>query len=331
MGILNKIEKWGNSYGNINIYSDLNKSDIPKILTEKNIWALQLYQFKNPNKQTWEVLNEFFGKHPEIGLRVVWGDNQDLVFYKEIPNIRNFTISSYNTKDYSMLLSNTELKHLSIGETKSTAVDLSFIKELKRLESLYVDGMKKGLNNVKHLNKLNSLTFRGVKLDNLDFLSDMNNLQELHILYGSYKNLDSVSRLKRLKSIEFSRVRQIPNFDFLNSLENLEKIEFEGMSRMDEIPNLFNLRKLKSIHISNNLRLKNIKSVGQIPNLKFFYLSFPENSKTSERKNLIEQSVEILMKSKSIEYTNLMHFTGEEVMKKLTKKGIKTWRWDTEI
>jgi len=324
-------KKWTNHSGNINIHSDLKKSDIPQIISEENIHSIQLYTFENPKKQTWETLNEFYKQYPDIRLRVLWYEAQDLSFYREIPNVRKFTIASFNTKDYSPLLSNTKLKHFGIEETKSTAVDLSFIKEFKDLESLYIDGMKKGLDNIRYLQKLKTLTFRGVKMDNLDFLSELNNLEELNLLFGSYKNLEAIAKLKQLKSIEFSRVRQIPNFDFLKSLENLEKIEFEGMSKMEEIPNLSELRKLKSIHIHNNLRLRNIKSIGAVQNLKLLQLSFAENSKASERKNLIEQSVDTLIKSESIEYTNIMHWTDEKTTKQLTEKGIKKWSWDIEI
>lgn len=326
----NKV-KWTNHNGNINIHSDLTIADIPNIISEKNIHALQLSAFENPTKQTWETLNEFYKLYPNIGLRVLWHDAQDLSFYSHIPNIRKFTIASYNTKDYSKLLTNTKLKHLGIEETKSKAVDLSFIKEFKDLESLYIDGMKKGLENVKYLKKIKQLTFRGVKMDDLEFLSDLNNLEELNLLFGSYKSLNSVAKLKQLKSIEFSRVRQIPNFDFLNSLENLESIEFEGMSKMEKMPNLSKLTRLKKIHINNNLRLQDIKSIEKITNLKLIQLSFAENSKAAERKNLIDQTVDILLNSKSIEYTNIMHWLDEETKTKLTEKGIKTWSWDMEI
>ena len=331
MEIFSRKKKWGNFNGNINISSDLKKSDIPKIIAEDDIHSLQLFQFQNPNKQTWETLNEFFSKYPDIGLRVVWYECQDLSFYKLIPNIRKFTIATYKIKDYSILKTNTKLKHFGIEETKSKAVDISFIKEFKDLESLYVDGMKKGLENVEHLSKLKTLTFRGVKLENLDFLTELKKLEELNLLFGSYKNLDSISKLKQLKSIEFSRVRQIPNFDFLNSFENLEKIDFEGMSQMESIPDLSKLEKLKRIHIHNNLRLKDIKPVGEIPNLKLLQLSFAENQKSSERKSLISQSVEVLMKSKSLEYTNILHWTDEKKTKELTEKGIKMWSWDIKI
>jgi len=331
MGIFSRKEKWGNYSGNINIYADIKNSDIPKIIAEENIHSLQLYEFKNPNNRTWETINEFFKRYPEIRLRVLWYDKQDLSFYNQIPNVRKFSIASFNTKDYSNLISNTKLKYFGIEETKSKAVDLSFIREFKDLESLYVDGMKKGLENVRYLNELKTLTFRGVKLENLDFLTELKKLQELNLLFGSYKNLDSISKLKQLKSIAFSRVRQIPNFDFLNSLKNLEKIEFEGMSKMESIPNLSELEKLERIHIHNNLRLQNIRPVGEIPNLKLLQLSFAENQKSTEIKNLISQSAEILMKSNTIEYTNILRWTDEKTTKELTDKGIKMWNWDIEI
>lgn len=324
-------KKWGNFSGNINILKDLEKKNISEIFAEKNIHSLQFYQFQNPKNETWEILNEFFEKHPDIGLRVLWPENQDLSFYKQIPNIRKFTIASYNTFDYSVLQNNINLKHFGIEETKSSAVDVSFIKELKDLESLYIDGMKKGLENAKSLSKLKRITFRGIKLENLDFLLDLKNLEELNLLFGSYKNLESLSNLKQLKSIEFSRVRQIPNFDFLNSMENLEKIEFEGMSKMEEIPNLSKLTKLKRIHINNNLRLSKIENIGKVPNLKLLQLSFAENSKVNERKNLIEQAVETLMNTNTIEYTNIFHWTDEITTKRLNEKGIKEWKWDIEI
>jgi hypothetical protein len=258
---------------------------------------------------------------------------ENLEYITNLENLDSLDLEVYELKETEIFNSDNlkSLSELSIGETKSKAVDLSFIKEFKDLESLYVDGMKKGLENVKYLLNLNKLTFRGVKLDHLNFLSDLKKLEELNLFYGSYKNLDALSKLKQLKTIAFSRVRQISDFDFLNSLENLEKIEFEGMSKMESTPDLSQLTQLKKIHIHNNLRLQNIKSVGEIPNLKLFQLSFAENSKSSERKNLISQSVDLLMKSTSIEYTNILHWTDELTTKKLTEKGIKMWSWDIKI
>ncbi len=72
MGIFERQkEKWTNHSGNINIHDDLKKSDIPKIISEKDIHSLQFYTFENPKTQTWETLNEFYKHYPNIGLRVL--------------------------------------------------------------------------------------------------------------------------------------------------------------------------------------------------------------------------------------------------------------------
>ncbi len=330
MGIFSRKKKWGNFNGNINLYADLKKSDIPKIIREDDIHSLQLFQFQTPNRQTWETLNEFYKKYPNIGLRVLWYECEDLSFYELIPNIRNFTIATYHIKDYSILNSNTKLKHFGIEETKSKAVDISFIKEFKGLESLYVDGMKKGLENVKHLMNLKTLTFRGVKLDNLDFLAELTKLQELNLLYGSYKDLKVVSKLDGLKELEISRVRQIPDYQFLRNLINLEKLYFEGMSEMYSLPDLSGLKSLKRIQVGNNRRLSDISSISQIPNLEEFLLFFPENFKASLRKKLTEQAYQIVMESETIKSTSIWLRVNNEQRENLRKKGVGFWNYSKE-
>ena len=331
MGLFSRKSKWKNFDGCINIYSNLRHSDIPKIINEDRVHTLQFYEYKNPSVRTWKVLNSFFEKYSQIGLRICWYNELDFSFYQEIPFVRAITIDSYNTKDFSPLLNNLNLKKLGIGETKSAAVDLSFIKEFDKLESLYIDGMKKGLENVSKLINLRELTFRGIKMSNIQFISNLKKLSTLKLLFGSYKNLDSISELQNLKSIEFSRVRQIPNYNFLKSLKNLEILQFEGMSKLEELPDLSGLNNLKRLQVYNNLRLKDIGSIKRIPNLKVFLISFAENSKSAEKKSLIEQTVDILLDSDSIKYSNILHWTDQTTTKKLIEKGIEKWSWDIKL
>lgn len=300
-------------------------SDIPKILKENRLHSLQLYEFKNPNEKTWDALNEIFKQHPEIGMRILWYGTNDFAFFSKIPNIRKMTIASFLSKDFTPFGQNVNLKHFGIEDTKSNAVDISFIENFLHLESLYVDGMKKGIESVQHLKGLKKLTLRGIKKENLDFLVGLDELCELNLLFGSYKGLTSLSEVNSLKSIEFSRVRQIANFDFLNSLSNLESLEFEGMSKLESIPPLNQLENLRRLHIHNNLRLRNLQQVKGIPNLKVFQFSIAEKCPGSERKNLIDQAASIILDSSSIEYTNIMQWTDKDVTEKLKEKGVKKW------
>lgn len=331
MGIFDTKEKWGNFNGNINIFQDLKHSDIPKLIAEENIHSVQFFQFTDPKKQTWEVLNEFYKNYPQIGLRVVSHDQIDFDFYSLLPSLRNFDISSFHTSDYTPLLQNKELTDLGIGETKSTAIDLSFIREFKELTTLYIDGMKKGLESASELSKLERLTFRGIKMNNLDLINSLENLKQLRLSFGSYKNLDAISNVKSIKTLEISRTRQISNFDFLKSMENLNSLYFEGMSKMEKLPDLRGLTNLKRIQIENNSKLTDITNINQLPNLEIFLLFFPENFKADYRKELFKQSIDFLLNSKSVKYTNLFFWIDDETKIKLENKGIKKWDYGMNI
>ncbi|MEL6562498.1 MAG: hypothetical protein AAFQ94_30290 [Bacteroidota bacterium] len=56
MKVFGKQEKWKNFSGNINIVDNISTSDIPKIINEPRLHSLQLYEFKNPNEDTWRTL-----------------------------------------------------------------------------------------------------------------------------------------------------------------------------------------------------------------------------------------------------------------------------------
>jgi hypothetical protein len=331
MGIFSKKEKWGNFNGNINIYDNLQYSDIPKLIKENLIHTLQLFQFKTPNIKTWKVLNEFYNKYPELGLRILWYEKVDFSFYSIIPALRNIDISSYLTIDYTPLLQNLSLTDLGIGETQSISVDLSFINQFKNLKTLYIDGMKKGLESASELSELERLTFRGVKMNNLDFINNLKNLKQLRLLYGSYKNLDSICKIKSLKTLEISRTRQIPNYDFLKSMENLNSLYFEGMSQMNKLPDLSGLTNLKRIKIDNNSKLTDITNIKQLPKLEIFLLFFPENFKAAYREELFRQAIDILLNSNTIKYTNLFFWIEDDIKQKLEKKGIKKWEYSLNI
>jgi hypothetical protein len=331
MGIFDAKEKWGNFNGNINVFKDLKSSDIPKLIQEKDIHSLQFFQFTNPKNKTWKVLEEFYQNYPKIGLRIVWYNQVDFDFYSLLPSLRNFDISSYNTSDYTPLLKNKYLTDLGIGETKSKSIDLSFIKEFENLTTLWIDGMKKGLESASQLSKLERLTFRGVKMNNLDLINNLTNLKQLRLLFGSYKNLNAIANVESIKTLEISRTRQIPNYDFLKSMDNLNSLYLEGMSKMESLPDLSGLKNLKRIQIENNSRLTDITNVNQLQNLEIFLLFFPENFKAAYRKELFKQATDFLLNSKTVKYTNLFFWIEDDLKKKLTEKGIQKWDYGMDI
>lgn len=332
MGIFKKSDKkWGNFSGNINIYDNLKDSDIPKLIKEPNIHSIQFYQFKTPNEKTWKVLNNFYEQYPDIRLHIFWYDLVDFGFLTHLPAIKRFAVSSFMTKDFTPIRDYLDLAGLSIGETKSVAVDLGFISDFKDLKYFYVDGMKKGLESVSQLENLEVLTFRGVKLPDLEIIRDLKNIKELNLLFGSYKNLDAISTQKNLKELEISRTRQIPDYDFLSTLNNLRTLIFEGMSQMESLPSLKGLDSLSKIQIDNNSRLADINTIKDLQSLETFLLFFPENFKAALRKELIDQAFKILLDSKTIKSTNLWRLADDKIKQILKDRGIEFWGFNPEV
>ncbi|WP_215226713.1 leucine-rich repeat domain-containing protein [Echinicola shivajiensis] len=331
MGLFKKEKKWGNFGGNINVYSDLKESDIERLINEPNIHSLQFYEFKTPSTRTWNVLEKFFNKYPQIRLHIFWYEEVDFKFLEHLPSIKRFAVSSYLTTDFSAISKYLDLEDLSLGETKSTSINVDFISTFKNLKRFYNDGMKKGLEALSSLTQLEVLTLRGVKMADLKFVENLQNLKELNLLFGSYKDLSSISKLKQLEELEISRTRQIPDYDFLSGLINLKTLCFEGMSKMEVLPNLSSLKNLNKIQIENNSRLVDIRSIEQLESLKTFLLFFPENFKAASRKELMIQATDILKTSQTIKSTNLWRLMDETDRSTLKQKGIEFWGYNPEV
>jgi hypothetical protein len=327
MGLFIRSKKWENFNGNINIYEDLVTSDIDLLVEEEQIHSLQFYMFKNPSRKTWEVLEQFYRRNPQFGLHVFWYEAVDFCFLDYIPSVRNLSVTSYLTIDFTPLIKLPDLRRLSIGETKSISVDLSFVSEFRSLESLYIDGMKKGLDRISKLSALKVLTLRGVKLSNLNMIIGLKHLTELNLLFGSYKNLEAISSAKNLQMLEISRTRQIPNFSFLDSLENLISLTFEGMSKMEVLPDLKGLVNLKKIQIDNNSRLTDISAVEQLEKLEQLVVFFPENLKAELRRTILSQMTRILLNSNTVKFSTLINFLEEPTRIALKIKGIDNWNY----
>lgn len=320
-----KEDKWENFSGNINIYQDLVESDIEILIQEKNIHSLQFYSFKNPSEKTWQTLNKFYENYPEIGLTIFWYDTVDFAFLNKIPNVRKFGVDSYLTKEFKPIEILSQLTKLHLGETKSIAVNIDFIRIFKNLETLNIDGMKKGIENIKYLTQISSLNLRGVKLKNVNWISSLEKLRLLKLMFGSYQSLESLSELKNLEYLGISRVRQIENYDFLNGLINLKFLHFEGLASMDTLPSFQGLKNLKKIQIQNLSKIENIKEIESLKNLEELLFLFPENIKASDKNLLLDKLYEIALKLPNLKMTNILFWKEHKKYKALIDKGVKVY------
>lgn len=196
----------------------------------------------------------------------------------EVTNLKLFISLDTFPKEFKDF---TKTKSLQIYFTpKNNITDLSFLVNFPNLEDLtlrYFKGEKLA-DDINQLTKLNFLWIDNAdNLKNIDAISELVNLEKLHIRYcpklNSFPKFDTNNQLKYLNFSELGDTISLAN---LNSLKQLEKIEFYNMFSFKEIPNdLSNTLKHLEINTRNAygkpkriLEIKNLNNLVLYPNLK---------------------------------------------------------------
>lgn len=166
------------------------------------------------------------------------------------------------------------LTDLGIYLTKDVT-DISNIKALFKLSTLFLNGGKINEVSLENLQNLTKLTSLSMDLDsgvsNLNSLSNLIRLTKLS-LYGNANirigDISAVAKLKELKALTI-RSCGLENLDALKNIEGLEKIDFES-NRLVNIDGLINSKNLTEVNLSKN-ELKNLDSLMNNKGVLFIY------------------------------------------------------------
>ena len=155
------------------------------------------------------------------------------------------------------------------------------------------DPSKEQIQAIGKLTNLKRLRVTFFRAKDIEFISDLHNLEELILEYVSgFSDLSPLSKLKKLKSLHFENLRKVQNFDGLSGLESLKYLSINGtfdwkqpIDNFEFLKGLPNLEVLALIWVINKspfpafkpiITLKNIKKINIIPNMfsteEFAYL-----------------------------------------------------------
>jgi hypothetical protein len=119
--------------------------------------------------------------------------------------------------------------------------------------------------------KTKILSLRGLKLDNLEFLLSLKELEDLRIYRCVIKDPSALYKLEKLTKLFINNVKkENDNFSFLNQLDNLEKLSIGYASQFTSFPDLANCKNLKRVNLFNCKRLEDISKIKNIKNLEAF-------------------------------------------------------------
>ena len=287
--IINKVS------GQFLLNPNINKKEIKKLLKHSNINSIQ---FSEPvtDINVWINIKEIlFSQKPDLELYVYSNHNNpwDLSFLELFPNLRTFSIGGYmecsninsigklkNIESLSLNVYNIEnidflgkinssLKFLILGKTKSKKFDLSILSRFENLQSLSIWGLKKGIENISKLSLLEQIHL-SVNLDDLEFVSELNNLWSVKLSFSQIKNLEALTKIEKLKHLDIFQLRKLDNIEFISEVNNLQYLVLSNLPNIKNLPDLKNNNQLRRIYFENLKRLTDLSKLENVESLNEF-------------------------------------------------------------
>lgn len=132
--------------------------------------------------------------------------------------------------------------------------------ECSNLEELTLhDPGKEQVQAIRKLKKLKRIRVTFFRATDVEFLGDLENLEEIILEYVSgFSDLTPLLKLKNLKSLHFENLRRVSNFDGLRGLNSLRYLRIDGT-------------------LDWNQPIENFEFLQGLPNLEVFSLGFITN------------------------------------------------------
>ncbi|TPV40240.1 leucine-rich repeat domain-containing protein [Bacillus dicomae] len=191
--------------------------------------------------------------------------------------------------------------------TPITKEDLLKVKSL-----IVVEAKSKGIKDVsglEYMKNLENLTLEEVKLENIQFISNLRQLKSVSITYGELKDIGPLAELEHL---EFLTLRNNKISD-LSPLSQMKKIKMLDLNSNDikDIKPLFTVKSLRTLTVANNqISNAGLEGVHQLKNLKTFEISNNGLSNV-EHINGMNKLIELgLSKNELVDLTPLSKLSG---------------------
>jgi hypothetical protein len=291
-----------NSFGRVLIHPDISEKEIKEIAINNKALIIQ---FAEPlPERVFDNLNNYvFSKNPDIELRVYghYSKPCDLSFLKKFTYIKKFSADCLMTAkniEYITSLENLEelsidifdltsfdflnnvnihLKKILIGNTRSKKPSIEFLSRFSHLQSLYIEGQTKGIEEVRNLKQLQKIVLRSVTTENLDFLKALENLWSVDIKLGGIKDFSALIKLSGIKYLELWQINQLADISFISELIGLQNLYIQSLKNVKSLPDFRKNVKLRRIYLENLKGLQNLNSLKNAPELEDFIYVLAQN------------------------------------------------------
>lgn len=145
-------------------------------------------------------------------------------YWTTIPNRERFAFIA----DFE-IASKDEVKILTISKTQDK-IHWEQIFDCPNLEEITLhDPSKEQVQAISRLKKIKRLRVTFFRATDIEFIGDLENLEELILEYVSgFSDLTPLRKLKKLKSVHFENLRRVTDFGALTGIESLRYIYING-------------------------------------------------------------------------------------------------------
>lgn len=172
-----------------------------------------------------------------------------------LPGLKGLHLDLFDCRDYGFVKElSPDLEELVLfADTMQGTVrfDCEWLLSYKKLRSLYLGKKaKKNLESIGRMPQLKSLSLRGIKVADFEFLQALS-LESFALLWCADTGLSGLGKLESLRTLELWRIMKLDNLDFICSLVNLETLKLQDLKHVTTLPDLSRLPKLRDIQIDN--------------------------------------------------------------------------------
>lgn len=172
-------------------------------------------------------------------------------YWTTIPNRERFAFIA----DFE-IANKDKVKILTISKTQDKT-HWKQIFDCPNLEELTLhDPSKEQVQTIRKLTNIKRLRITFFRATDIEFIGDLENLEELILEYVSgFSDLSPLTKLTKLKSLHFENLRRVSNFDGLRGLDSLRYLHIDGT-------------------LDWNQPIENFEFLKGLPNLEVFSLGF---------------------------------------------------------
>ena len=159
--------------------------------------------------------------------------------------MNNLTEEHFDNTNINELDKYSNLVNVTFNDLEITTNIINYLNSLNSLENVFFN--KCTFSEVPKLTKIKGLHLCESKLDNIDFLDNLNNIISLSLEYMNVNNLEVINKLNNLNTMSFTG-SILPNIIELSN-SSIKELHIDGVI-LNSIDNLFFPKELKRIYIS---------------------------------------------------------------------------------